>query len=122
MTVKTKIGFGPKVKGKIVVLGQAGKAVTTGQIDFSLSGMIVLFLGSVSREVMEKAGLVGVVGVVVPSVHHRDYEYFRVLGEMSLLVLLKFGNLELNSELEKKLEKLDGEEGELDGDGKELTV
>lgn len=122
MTVSTKIGFGKKVVGEIVVLGKPGKVVESHQVNSQLSGKIALFLSYVPVEILEKAGLVGVKGVIVPSMHWRDFERFRQAEDFTLLMLLKFGKLDATVELAGKLEKLDGEEGKLDGEGKKLEV
>ena len=76
----------------------------------------------VPREFLEKASLVGVRGLVVPSMHYRDYDYFVKADDFSLLVLTKFGKLEVSSELATKLAKLDGKKGNLDGDKHELST
>lgn len=102
MTFSSKIGFGPKVEGVIT-------------INEFVPGKISVFTTHLHREHLEKAGLVGVLGLVVPSIHYRDYEYFRKLSEFPLLVLLKFGNLDTPKDLVGKLDKLQGKTGELDG-------
>lgn len=110
MTITTKIGFGEKVTAPVVILGQ----------DEDLEGKIVVATKVVGREFLEKAGLLGVAGVVVPSLHWRDYSYFQNLNEYPLLVLLKFGRLDLASDLVEKLEGLAGKKATLDGEKHEL--
>lgn len=122
MTVSTKIGFGKRVVGEIVVLGKSGRGVESHQVDARLSGKIILFLSYVPVEVMEKVGLVGVKGVIVPGMHWRDFERFRQAEDFTLLMLSKFGKLDATAELAEKLEKLDGKEGKLDGEGKTLNA
>ncbi len=122
MTVATKIGFGKRVKGEIKVMGGEGEAVTTHDIDSSLQGKILLLLTYASREFLEKASFVEIKAVVVPSMHYRDFLYFKDNGDFSLLVLTKFGKLDIGDELTAKLSKLDGKEGELDGEKMELSV
>lgn len=112
MTVLTKIGFGKKVTGEIVLLGKGD----------DLAGKIVLCLSPVGREFLEKAGLVGVAGVIVPSMPYRDYRYFENLNEFPLLVLLKFGKLELEESLLEKMQKLAGKKATLDGHSHELKT
>ncbi len=112
MTIVTKIGFGKKVAGEIVFLGNSN----------DLAGKIVVCLSNVGREFLEKAGLVGVVAVVVPSIHFRDFEYFKNLNDFPLLVLLKFGKLELEENLVEKLQKLDGKKAVLDGEAHLLQI
>lgn len=112
MTIVTKIGFGKNVAGEIVVFGK----------NDDLTGKIVICLSNVGREFLEKAGLVGVASVVVPSIHYRDYQYFKELSEFPILVLLKFGKLELEESLKEKLQKLDGKKATLDGESHELKV
>lgn len=121
MTITTKIGFGPKVNGDIVVLG-VKDPVGSRDLNPEVEGKIVLFLTSVSREILEKASFLGVCGVVVPSIHFRDYEYFAKHGEFTLLVLCKFGMLSAEPELIKKLSPLSGKRAELAGEEKTLTV
>lgn len=122
MTVSTKIGFGPKVAGEIVVLGRPGEVPASYEINASLSGKILMILSYAPRELLEKASLVGVRGVVVPSIHFRDYDYFAKADDFSLLVLTKFGKLDISLELVTKLAKLSGKRGELDGEDKTLTT
>ena len=122
MTVRTKIGSGPKVSGKIAVVGSLDKPAGTGEVDFSLAGKIVVCPTHVSRELLEKMSVVKAAGMVAASVHWRDYEGVRDAEDPSLLVLLRFGSLNVSSELEKKLAKLDGKMGTLDGNAKELTT
>lgn len=111
MTISGKIGFGAKVYGKIAV---------DPEVNLELEGKIAVFTQFVPRATLEKAGVVGAVGIVVPAMHWRDFEYFRNLGDFPILVLLKFGNLDSGKELKEKLEKLDGKNGELNGDEKNL--
>ena len=118
MMVQTKIGFGPVASGEIEVLGETGASVNSSQIDFTQEGKILLFLCPVSRSLLEKASLVGAIGAIVPSMHFRDYDYFQGLKEFPLLVVLKFGNLDLDSEMTEKLRKLAGKKGKLDGEKK----
>lgn len=122
MTVSTKIGFGPKVVGKIMVLGKPGESLGTQLVDQSAKGKILLLCCYVGKEFLEKADLVGVRGIIVPSMHFRDCDSFQKTGEFSLLVLTKFGKLDISAELAAKLSKLDGKEGQLDGDGKKLEA
>lgn len=114
MTVTSKIGFGGKVTGEVTVV--------SGSLDGDASGKIVVSLVFVGREFLEKAGLIGVAAVVVPSMHYRDFAYFQSLNEFPILVLLKFGKLELAGELAEKLEKLDGKKAVLDGKAHELQA
>lgn len=118
MTVNTKIGFGPKVAGEVVVLTEP----VSREINSSLGGKILLFLTYVPREFLEKAGLVGVRGIVVPSIHWRDFDYFVRNDDFSLLVLTKFGKLEISKDLAEKLSKLSGKKASLDGDKHELSA
>lgn len=122
MTISAKIGFGPKVAGEIVVLGKPGEIPAGHEIDPSFSGKILMFFSYAPRELLEKASLVGVRGVVVPSMHWRDFDYFVKADDFSLLVLTKFGRLDISSELFEKLSKLDGKKAELGGEDKTLTV
>lgn len=102
MTISSKIGFGPSVESSIV-------------INDLVPGKICVSTTHLHREKIEKAGVVGVAGLVVPSIHYRDFDYFRRLSEFPILVLLKFGNLDTPKELVAKLEKLQGKTGELNG-------
>lgn len=122
MTISTKIGFGPKVAGEIVVLGKPGEIPSGHEINSSLRGKILMVLSYAPRELLEKAGLVGVRGVVVPSIHWRDFDYFEKADDFSLLVLTKFGKLDVSAELVAKLAKLNGKRGELDGEEKKLEA
>lgn len=112
MTITSKIGFGSKTSGKIAIFGKSS----------DLTGKVVVCLDFVGREFLEKAGLVGVAGVILPSIHWRDFEYFKKLNEFPILILLKFGKLELSADLREKLSKLDGKDAMLDGEHKTLTV
>lgn len=114
MTVTSKIGFGGKATSEI--------AVVSGSLDSSAAGKIVVSLVFVGREFFEKAGLIGVAGIVVPSMHYRDFAYFQGLNEFPVLVLLKFGKLELDKDLEEKLAKLSGKRATLDGKAHELQA
>ena len=122
MTLTTKIGFGAKVQGVMSVFGGSGEQANTHHLDSSFAGKIVVVLSFVGREFLEKAGLVEVAGVIVPSMHLRDFEYLRGRNEFPLLILTKFGRLELSGDLKEKLSKLDGKKAVLDGDCKTLTV
>ncbi len=122
MTVSANIGFGPKVAGEIVVLGKPGEVVESYQINSSCRGKIIIFLSYTPRELLEKAGLVGVRGILVPSIHFRDYDYFEKADDFSLLVLTKFGKLDIDSETATKLSKLSGKRGILSGEGKNLEI
>lgn len=113
MTVSTKIGFGPKVSAPITVVER---------LDAGCAGKIVISLSFVGMEFLEKAGLVGVAGVVVPALHWRDFEYARKLAEFPLLVLVRFGRLDLQKDLTEKLGKLDGKKGVIDGEKHELAT
>lgn len=113
MTVTTKIGFGPKAVGQIMV---------TDRLDNAAGGKIVVSLDFVGREFLEKAGLVGVAGLVVPAVHWRDFEHAKNLAEFPLLVLLKFGRLDLQKDLAEKMTKFEGKKGVLNGEEKTLVV
>lgn len=122
MTVSTKIGFGPKVAGEMVVLGKPTEVPESFAINSTMAGKILIFLSYAHRELLEKAGLIGVRGVVVPSIHFRDYDYFEKADDFSLLVLTKFGKLDIDSETATKLSKLSGKRGVLSGEGKTLEV
>lgn len=122
MTISSKIGFGKKVMGEIAVLGRPGEILDTHHLDMRVEGKILVLLAWVSREFLEKASFVGAVGVVVPSLHFRDFEYFRQHGDFSLVIYDKFGKLDAPVEMVKKLSAIDGKKGELDGDGKFLQV
>ena len=119
MTVSTKIGFGKKISGEIIVLTQAAD---THQVNSSFSGKILLLLSYAPREFLEKASFVGATGIILTSMHYRDFEYFKNNGDFSLLVLSKFGKLGIDKDLATKLTKLDGEKGQLDGEKKTLTI
>lgn len=121
MTISTKIGFGKKVSGEVRIIGKNGP-VDSRDLMPELEGKIVVFLSWVSRETLEKANFLGVCGVVVPSIHARDFDYYSKTHDFSLLVLVKFGKLDIPNELAKKLSPLEGKKGELDGEGKTLTV
>jgi hypothetical protein len=71
---------------------------------------------------LEKAGVVGAAGVVVSSLHFRDYEYFRQQGGLTLLVLTKFGEEPLSAEGKEKILKMAGREAVLDGGEKKLET
>lgn len=122
MTISSKIGFGKKVSGEIVLLGGKGGVSSSRDLTVEVEGKIVVFLSWVPREFLEKVSFLGGVGVVVPSMHYRDYEYFSKSLDFSLLLLLKFGKLDVPEELFGKLSKLGGKKGELDGEGKSLTI
>lgn len=122
MTISTKIGYGLKVSGESVVLEGKDGQIATNRLDDNLNGKIVVCLSNVGREFLEKAGLVGVGGVILPSLHWRDFEYFHNLNEFPLLILLKFGTLELSGELTEKLKKIDGKKGTIDGEGKTFEL
>lgn len=122
MTFSGKIGFGDRVSAEIVVLGEPGESLSSHVIDSPLAGKILICLSFMGREAMEKAGLVGVKGLVLPSIHFRDYNYLQNLNEFSVLVLTKFGKIKLGSEVSSKLSKLSSEKGILDGEEKKLIV
>ncbi len=110
MTLLSKIGFGSKVSAEMVVCDQP------------VPNKIILCPKYVGREWLEKAGFLGVAGVVVPSMHWRDFEYFKTQNEFPIMVLLKFGTLEPTADLAEKIAKLDGKNGGLDGDNHELKA
>lgn len=114
MTITSKIGFGGKARGEVTVV--------SGGLDSGAAGKIVVSLVFVGREFFEKAGLIGVAGIVVPSMHYRDFAYFQGLNEFPVLVLLKFGRLDLDKDLEEKLGKLSGQKASLDGKAHELSA
>lgn len=119
---QTKIGSGPKVSGPAVVLGKPGDKVDAYKVTRDMEGKILIVLSPVSPEFLEKVAFVGVLAVVTPSMHFRDFVRFTDYSEMTLLVLLKFGNLEIPDELARKLAKLDGETVMVDGENKILAV
>jgi hypothetical protein len=119
---QTKIGFGPKVTAKAIVLGKPGDSVDAYRITREMAGKVLIVLSPVSPEFLEKVAFVGVQAVVTPSIHFRDYVRFAESGDLTLLVLLKFGNLEIPEELARKLSKLDGETVSVDGEEKTLSV
>lgn len=109
MNILSKIGFGPKVTAEIV-------------LNQLVPGKIVILTGFVPRETLEKAGIIDIAGLVVGSLHFRDYDSLQKRNEYPLLVLNKFGNLDAPEEFREKLKKLDGKKGTLDGEGKSLTT
>ncbi len=120
--IKTKIGFGPMAGGVAVVLGRPGDSVDAYQVTRDITGKVLIALSPVSPEFLEKVAFVGAVAVVVPSIHYRDYCRLSHDADLTLLVLLKFGNLEIPEELAKKLAKLNGEIVTVDGENKTLSV
>lgn len=122
MTLTSKIGFGKKVSGLVSLIGQDGEVVQTRAVDADLSGKILVILGFAGREVLEKAGLLGAAGVVVLSMHWRDFAYFQKFGDFTLLVLARFGKAGSERAVAEKLKKLEGEEAVLDGEAKTLTA
>ncbi len=122
MNFLAKIGFGPKVAGEIVVLGKPGEVPESFAINSSMSGKILVFLSYAPRELLEKASLIGIRGVVMPSMHFRDYDYFEKADDFTLLVLTKFGKLDIDSDTATKLSKLSGKRGALSGEEKKLEV
>ena len=122
MIITCQIGFGPKVTGEFVVLGKIGEVLSTQIIDRKLLGKILVLKGFATRTILEKAGLVGIVGAVVPSMHYRDYKYFQDLNDFPILVMQEFGRTAATGELASKLDKLGGKKGELDGEQKSLKV
>lgn len=122
MTVTAKIGFGKLVSGPLVVLGKGGGNIYSRDLTEEINEKIVVFMSWVPKEFLEKVNLLRAAGVVVPSVHYRDFEYFSKNADFSLLVLMKFGQMNLPSELSTKLEKLGGKAVELDGENKILTA
>lgn len=124
MTLKGSVGFGSEVSGEVVVL-QPKRGVVPSDLDFSLEGKIVVFPGWVPAEVLQKATLIGVLGVVVSQIHHRDFEHLKNQAEYSLLVLDKFGKMDYSdypADLIRKLEKFDGKKGKLIPEEKTLEV
>ncbi len=121
MNISCKIGFGGKVAGELAVLGAAGGNMDVRDISPDLEGKILVLLFWAPRELLEKAGFVGAVGVVAPSIHFRDFEYFRKTADFPLLVLSKFGKLDASADMAKKLLAVNGKKGSLDGEGKTLT-
>jgi hypothetical protein len=121
VVLETKIGFGGKVKGEAVVLGKIDDAVDSYRITKDYEGKVLILLSPVSREFLEKVNFIGVVGVVTPSMHYRDFERFRETADFSLLIVNKFGNLELTREQGKELSALSGKIVELDGNAATLA-
>lgn len=119
---KTKIGFGPKVTAQAIVLGKPGDNVDAYRVTREMTGKILIVLSPVSPEFLEKVAFVGALAVVTPAIHFRDFVRLAENGELTLLVLLKFGNLEIPEELAKKLAKLDGETVSVDGEEKTLSM
>ena len=122
MTISSKIGFGKKVSGQIVVFGEHGKELSSRNLTDELEGKIVVFLKFAPKEFIEKAGFLGAVGIVTPSMHFREFEYFSKSADFSLLLLMKFGRLDFPEELAKKLLSPGEKKGELDGENKSLTI
>lgn len=122
MIISTKVGFGQKVSGEIVVVGRSGEVLDTHDLNMELAGKILVLPIWVSREFLQKADFVGVLGVVVPSIHYRDFLYFKEHADFALLVLLEFGKLDAYPEEAKKLLGLNGKHGVLDGGVKTLEI
>lgn len=122
MILTSKIGFGKKVSNSVSLVGGEGKVNQTHEITTDLAGKILVVLGFANREILEKADLVGVIGVVVPSMHWRDFIYFQKFGDFTLVVLSRFGEVEMEKAMVEKLKKLEGKEVILDGEAKTLTV
>lgn len=122
MTISVKIGFGKKVSGDILLFGGKGSPVSSRDLTEEINGKIVVFLKFVPREFVEKAGFLGAVGIMVPSMHWRDFDYFSKTGDFSLLLLMKFGRMDVPEELTKKMEALNGKMGTMDGENKTLSV
>lgn len=120
MEISTKIGFGGKFKGEIVFI--PGEILPTHTIDTTISGKILVTACWVGREFVEKAELIGAAGIVVPSIHWRDFNYFQKNLSCPLLVILKFGKLNADLNLADKLLKLNGKKGEIDGETKILRI
>ncbi len=118
MSLSAKIGFGGKARGKAVVLA-AGEGY---RANLDLSGKIVVLLDLPSRELLEKLSLVGIGGLVAPTIHYRDYLQLISEGEFPLLILKQFGKLDVKEDLVSKLGKLEGVEVTIDGEGKELST
>lgn len=122
LITQTKIGFGPKVTGQAIVLGKPGDAVDAYRITQEMAGKVLIVLSPVSPEFLGKVVFIGAVAVVTPSIHFRDYVRLAESGDLTLLVLLKFGNLEIPEELARKLGKLDGEMVTVDGGEMTLSL
>lgn len=118
MTITSRIGFGENVSGNLIVL----KDVRSPDLTFDQSGKIVAFFDSPARELIEKARFTGVLGLIVPSVHFRDYDYFRTQGDFAMMVVQRFGNGSLAAEAKEKILRLDGKKVNLVNEGHELKV
>lgn len=119
MTINSKIGFGEKVTGQAVILKNGVRSV---DLTFDLDGTIVVFLDSPAREIVEKARFVGVLGVVVPEIHYRDFSYFQNFSDFAMMVVQKFGNESISSEIKEKLKHFDGKHTELNGNAHEFKT
>jgi hypothetical protein len=122
MNISSKIGFGKKVSGEIVLFGGRGKEVASRELTTEIFGKIVVFLNYVPKEFVEKASFLGAIGIVLPSMHFRDYDYFLKTGDFSLIILMKFGRMDVPEELISKLDRLSGKQGELDGERHEFKI
>src|SRR3989344_123725 len=105
MNITTKIGFGENVSGNLVVFKDG---VRSADLTFEQSGKIVAFFESPAKELIEKARFTGVLGVIVPAVHFRDYDYFRKQEDFAMMVIQKFGNGPLADEAKEKILRLNG--------------
>lgn len=119
MTITSKIGFGENVSGNLVVFKDG---VRSSDLTFEQSGKIAAFFDSPARELIEKARFTGVLGVIVPAVHFRDYDYFRTQGDFVMMVIQRFGNGSLAAEVKEKILRLDGKKVNLVNEGHELKV
>ncbi|KKU91841.1 MAG: hypothetical protein UY21_C0009G0032 [Microgenomates group bacterium GW2011_GWA1_48_10] len=121
MSISAKIGFGPKVSGEAVFLG-AAQEVATHHLSLDLTGKILILPRWVGKEFVQKADFVGVLGVVVPAMHYRDFDYFRKQGGLTLLVVEQFGELDASPESAKKLASFDRRQVVVDGEEKTLVL
>lgn len=120
MTITSKIGFGNDISGEAVILPP--KEFGSRDLTLDLSEKILILSNHHSREFLEKARFVGVLGVVVPSIHFRDYDYFKTVSGFGMMILLRFGDEGASGELAEKLNKLAGKTVKLSGDGKKLEI
>lgn len=119
MTISSKIGFGEKVTGEAVIVKEG---TVSQNLNLDLAGKILIFTFSPSRELLEKARFVGAVGVCVPEIHFRDFDYFKSNGDFGMMVFQKFGSKPLDSDLAEKVGKFDGKKVELHGETHELKI
>ena len=122
--IKGYAGAGRIREGIIKNIGGPQEFITPQKITADCSGKI-LFGGSLlERAAIEKALTLGVHGIVVGGINHRDFLSLGVGSDIGITVLVTegFGNTPIGKDIYEALKKLENQFGFVSGEAKNLLI